>query len=169
MSKWRRMMSGIPQGSLLGPALCIILVDSMDSGIECILVKFTNNIKPCGAVNTLEGRHAIQRDLGRLEKWAHANLMQFSKAKRKVLHMGQGNHKHKYRLGGEWVESSPEEKDLGVLADEKLNMTCSAWRREGSGETLQQPSSSCSRPTIELEWDFLQGRVGTGQGVTVLN
>ena len=29
----------------------------------------------------------------------------------------------KQYLGGEWVESSPEEKDMGMLVDEKLNMT----------------------------------------------
>lgn len=41
------------------------------------------------------------------------NHMKFTKAKGKVLHLDQGNAKHRYRLGEEWLKNSPKEKDLG--------------------------------------------------------
>ena len=62
-------------------------------------------------------------DVHRLERWAHANLMKFNAAKCKILHLCCGNPNQRYRSGREWLESSPEEKDLGLLVDEQFNMS----------------------------------------------
>jgi len=123
MSRWRPVMSGVPRRSVLGLVLFHMFVGDMGSGTECTLSKFVDDTKLCGVVDPLEGRDAIQGDLDRLERWACMNRMKSNKAKCRVLHVGRGNPKHKYRLGGEWLESSPEEKDLGVLVDNKLNMS----------------------------------------------
>ncbi|KAJ7400188.1 hypothetical protein BTVI_107580 [Pitangus sulphuratus] len=64
-----------------------------DTGIEDTLSMFDNDTKLFVAINTLEVRDAIQRDLDRFERWAHVNFMKFSKAKRKVLNMDQGDPK----------------------------------------------------------------------------
>ena len=70
-----------------------------------------------------EGWDAIQRNLDKPKEWAPENLTGFNNTKCKILHLGQDNPKHKYRLGGEWIENRAQEMDLGLLVDEKLNMT----------------------------------------------
>ena len=72
----------------LGIETYTTFADNMDSEFECTLSKFASDTKPCGAVNILEGQDATQKDLDRLERWAHAVVMKFNMDKCKFHWVG---------------------------------------------------------------------------------
>jgi len=51
----------------------------------------------------------------------HQSYEKFNKNKCQILHLGRGNPDYTYRLRDEMLESSPTERDLGVLVNSKLN------------------------------------------------
>ncbi|TRZ06902.1 hypothetical protein HGM15179_020204 [Zosterops borbonicus] len=126
-----------------------VLRRSMNSGegIKGGLCKFVDNPKLGACVDHLEDRRALQRDLEWLDGWAESNRMKFNKSKCRVLHFGHNNPLQRYRLGMVWLDSAQGERDVGVLVNNRLNMSqqCAQEAKKANGILTSIRNSVSSR------------------------
>ena len=125
-SSWSEVSSGVPQGSILGPLLFTIYINDLEDNVVNRLLKFADDSKIWGRVDTLEDRCSLQNDLNVLSDWATINQMPFNVNKCKVMHVGRKNEKVDYSLMSTKIPKTEEEKDLGVHFSEnfKPNLNC---------------------------------------------
>ena len=121
-SGWRKVLSGIPQGSVLGPLLFLIFVDDLDEGLMSDILKFADDTKVFGRVNSYEDRMKLQNDLKRLVEWTERWQMKFNVSKCKVMHFGSSNMEWNYVMNGQMLKVVREEKDLGIMITKDLKV-----------------------------------------------
>ena len=122
-SGWREILSGVVQGSALGPLLFLIFINDLDleiSGGGTFVNKFADDTKAGAVVNTEEEAGNFQASISRLVEWARKWQMEFNLGKCHVMHFGKKNRKHQYFMGSHTVTASNREEDLGIQIADNL-------------------------------------------------
>ena len=74
-------------------------------------------------VSSYEDAENLQKDLNTLNEWSNEWSMLFNAEKCKCLHYGYNNKKYDYFMGRECIETSHEERVLGVIIAETLHVS----------------------------------------------
>jgi len=117
------VLSGVPQGSVLGPSLFIIYINDIDSSVLNRLSKFADDTKLYSCVSSQSQIESLRNDLASLFKWSMDWQMLFNLDKCKVMHFGRSNIKADYRMGGKVLEVVTEERDLGIIVQNDLKVS----------------------------------------------
>ena len=119
-SDWKDVISGVPQGSVIGPLLFVIFMSDMPDEVKFNMCKlFADDYKLYGSAN-IDNDNKMQIDLNQLEKWSNKWQLPFNATKCKVMHFGYQNKKGNYHLYDNILETSHNGKDLGVVIDDNL-------------------------------------------------
>jgi hypothetical protein len=128
LSDWTRVISGVPQGSVLGPVLFVLFINDLPDTVESLCSMYADDTKIYNRVNTSDDHKVLQKDLDTLVEWAQKWQMKFNAGKCKVLQLGQRQQNFKYEMeaaNGESVEieTTSCEKDLGIMIDNELKFS----------------------------------------------
>jgi hypothetical protein len=116
-----KVLSGIPQGSILGPILFTIFINDLPDNIKSFCHIFADDTK---IYNQAKLYNTIQDDLNNLQIWNDKWKLYFNVNKCMVMHIGKTNEQRKYFMSIEnkivEISKCTEEKDLGVTFDNLL-------------------------------------------------
>ena len=118
------VISGIPQGSVLGPILFIIYINDLLKNVKSEGLLYADDTKIFHHIATRKDALNLQADIDSLENWSRLWLLTFHPDKCHVLTTGKFEkimHTHRYSVYGKELEHVFEEKDLGVIVDSDLN------------------------------------------------
>ena len=131
-SNIKPVLSGVPQGSILGPLLFVLFINDLPSGLNSgtDLALYADDTKIWRTIYSDLDHELLQRDISYLHEWAIANKMKFHPSKCKVVSVAQRkplylgilpNIQFIYFMGEDPLEYAECETDLGIDINSKLN------------------------------------------------
>ena len=124
VSSWKSVLSGVPQGSVLGPILFLVYINALEEGVTGKILKFADDTKPFRKTKEIGDKQKLQDDIDKLVKWSEKWQVLFNFGKCKCLHTGPGNTGMNYEMGGTILSKTVEEKDLGVTMNANMKEQC---------------------------------------------
>ena len=97
-------------------------MNDLDANIVSQLLKFADDSKLTRGIKKCEDSYRLKEDLQKLFKWTEDWQMNFNLDKCKVMHVGNKNNKNRYVIDGHILEDVEEEKDLGVIMNNKFKV-----------------------------------------------
>ena len=88
---YSRFISGVPEGSILGPLLFIIFINDLDDGVVNKILKFADDTKIVSKVASEYQIKILQSDLHKMFNWSQDWQMLFNTDKSKDMHFGFNN------------------------------------------------------------------------------
>jgi len=124
-SQLLQVLSGVPQGSVLGPLLFLLYVNELPSSIKCDMNMVADDTRLWRRISTIADSRVLQEDLDSLQLWSDTWQLKFNADKCKVMNMGHSLHTKYYMgegSGRKELESVHQERDLGVITHQISNL-----------------------------------------------